>query len=109
MLLRPDPAAHFASPHAIAPLRLPFPGCLARAAGEDLETSRLSPQPRPGADETARNWIIYSLPTKPPDELALNLQCLQDCAQSDPMFRKDLQRLEKLKASCCEPAEVFAK
>lgn len=55
------------------------------------------------------NWIIYSLPAKPSDELALNLQCLQDCASSDPMFRKDLQRLEKLKASCCKPAEVFAK
>ena len=55
------------------------------------------------------NWIIYSLPTKPSEELARNLQCLQDCAQSDPTFVKDLQRLEKLKASCCEPAEVFAK
>ncbi len=55
------------------------------------------------------NWIIYSLPTKPPAELAMNLQCLQECAQSDPTFGKDLQRMEKLKASCCELAGVFAK
>ena len=55
------------------------------------------------------NWIIYSLPSKPSEELAMNLKCLQDCARSDSIFIKDLQRLEKLQASCCEPAEVFAK
>lgn len=53
------------------------------------------------------NWIIYSLPTKQSQELEINLQCLQDCVSSDPIFRKDLQRLEKLKANCCEPAGVL--
>jgi hypothetical protein len=36
------------------------------------------------------------------------LKCLQDCAPTDPIFRTDLQRLEELKSSCCEPAGVFA-
>ena len=54
------------------------------------------------------NWIIYSLPAKPSAELEMNLKCLQRCASSDPIFRKDLQRLEELKSSCCEPAGVFA-
>ena len=54
------------------------------------------------------NWMIYSLPAQPPAELATNLKCLQDCAPLDPVFRRDLQRLEKLKASCCEPAGVLA-
>lgn len=54
------------------------------------------------------NWIIYSLPAKPSSELEINLKCLQDCASSDSVFKKDLQRLAQLQASCCEPAEVFA-
>jgi ArsR family transcriptional regulator len=61
--------------------------------------------------ETKRsgNWIIYSLPSKRSAELALNLQCLQDCVATDPVFRKDLQRLTRLQANCCEPAGVFAR
>ena len=55
------------------------------------------------------NWIIYSLPSKPSRELEMNLKCLQDCTQSDAVFRGDLQRLAQLQASCCEPAGVFAK
>ncbi|MEO7723807.1 MAG: metalloregulator ArsR/SmtB family transcription factor [Chthoniobacterales bacterium] len=64
-----------------------------------------------GLVETKRsgNWIIYSLPARPSEELAMNLKCLADCNQSDPIFMKDLQRLEKLRTNCCEPAEVFAK
>ncbi len=54
------------------------------------------------------NWIIYSLPTRRSAELEANLKCLRDCASSDPAFRKDLQRLEKLQASSCKPAGVFA-
>lgn len=53
------------------------------------------------------NWIIYSLPRRRSQELETNLQCLHDCVSSDPIFRKDLQRLEKLKSSCCEPAGVL--
>jgi len=55
------------------------------------------------------NWIIYSLPVKPSAELEMNLKCLQDCTSSDAVFRRDLQRLAKLQASCCEPAGIFAK
>jgi ArsR family transcriptional regulator len=55
------------------------------------------------------NWIIYSLPAKPSAELEMNLQCLQDCVSSDPVFKKDLQRLAQLQSNCGEPAEVFAK
>jgi len=55
------------------------------------------------------NWIIYSLPAKRPVELKANLKCLQDCVASDPVFRKDLQRLARLRSNCCEPAGIFAK
>ena len=55
------------------------------------------------------NWIIYSLPAKRSTELETNLRCLQDCASADPVFRKDLQRLARLRATCCEPAGIFAK
>ena len=55
------------------------------------------------------NWIIYSLPERQSAELETNLKCLQDCVSSDPVFRKDLQRLSQLQASCCKPAGVFAK
>ena len=55
------------------------------------------------------NWIIYSLPSKKSAELETNLQCLQDCAGSDPAFRKDLKRLAQLQSSCCEPAGILAR
>ncbi|HEX4665595.1 MAG TPA: metalloregulator ArsR/SmtB family transcription factor [Chthoniobacterales bacterium] len=55
------------------------------------------------------NWIIYSLPAKRSSELEMNLTCLRDCAESDPIFRKDLQRLAELQSDCCQPAGVFAK
>ena len=63
-----------------------------------------------GLVQTKRNgnWIIYSLPVKPSAELEMNLKCLQDCAQTDPVFRKDLQRLARLRSKCCEPAGFFA-
>lgn len=44
------------------------------------------------------NWMIYSLPKAAPRELQVNLACLQDCAASDPVFRKDAERLRKLRA-----------
>jgi ArsR family transcriptional regulator len=49
------------------------------------------------------NWIIYSLPSKPSAELEMNLQCLQDCTPSDPVFAKDLQLLARLQSNCCPP------
>jgi ArsR family transcriptional regulator len=41
-------------------------------------------------------WMIYSLPEKTPQELDLQLRCLQDCVQSHPVFREDLKRLRKI-------------
>lgn len=46
--------------------------------------------------ERQANWMVYSLPAKPPRELAANLGCLQDCATEDPIFRRDLDRLKKI-------------
>ncbi len=44
----------------------------------------------------AGNWMVYALPARPARELQANLACLQDCAQDDPVFRRDLARLMKL-------------
>jgi ArsR family transcriptional regulator len=51
-----------------------------------------------GLVEAARegNWVVYSLPAKPPAELRANLACLQDCVRENPVFRRDLARLKKL-------------
>jgi ArsR family transcriptional regulator len=57
--------------------------------------------------EREGNWMIYSLPKKPAAELERNLKCLQDCAQSDKVFARDLKKLARLKKSCCEPATLF--
>lgn len=56
--------------------------------------------------ETERNgnWIVYSLLAKPAAELQANLKCLQNCVQSDPEFRRDLEKLAVLRTSCCDPA-----
>ena len=64
-----------------------------------------------GMVETKReqNWMIYSLPAKRAPELETNLKCLQDCAQSDRIFGRDLKKLALLKKSCCEPSAVFEK
>lgn len=63
-----------------------------------------------GMVETKRsgNWIIYSLPRSRDGELTKNLKCLQDCAQSDPVFKSDLKELAKSEASCCQPLAEFA-
>lgn len=58
--------------------------------------------------ERKQNWMIYSLPAKRASELEANLKCLQDCVQSDPVFRRDLKSLEKLRTSCCEPDGILA-
>jgi ArsR family transcriptional regulator len=54
-----------------------------------------------------QNWIIYSLPTRQPATLRKNLKCLQDCARSEKVFAQDLQRLHRLKQTCCEPRRLF--
>jgi ArsR family transcriptional regulator len=38
-------------------------------------------------------WMIYRLPNNPSPELEKHLRCLQDCVQSDQMFRADLEKL----------------
>ena len=58
--------------------------------------------------EREQNWMIYSLPRKRDAELAANLKCLQDCAQSDPVFKHDLKALAKLRSACCEPDGILA-
>ena len=59
--------------------------------------------------EREQNWIIYSLPMRPADELVRNLRCLQDCVQADPVFSRDAQKLSRLQKSCCEPRRLFAR
>ena len=46
--------------------------------------------------ERQGNWMVYELPARPSRELKANLACLQDCAQEDPVFQRDLARLKKL-------------
>ena len=46
----------------------------------------------------AGNWMVYRLPDQPSRELAVNLACLQDCAAEDPIFRRDAERLRKVRA-----------
>jgi len=46
--------------------------------------------------ERQGNWMVYELPARPTRELKANLACLQDCAQEDPVFKRDLARLKKL-------------
>lgn len=57
--------------------------------------------------EREQNWMIYSLPNKREAELHKNLKCLQDCVQTDAIFKRDLQKLAQLQKSCCEPSGVF--
>jgi len=43
-----------------------------------------------------RQWIINALPDPVPAELEMNLQCLQDCVQTEPVFQNDRERLLEL-------------
>ena len=54
-----------------------------------------------------QNWIIYSLPARRADELERNLKCLQDCVQTEPVFKRDIDKLSKLGKSCCKPLNMF--
>jgi ArsR family transcriptional regulator, arsenate/arsenite/antimonite-responsive transcriptional repressor len=56
-----------------------------------------------------QNWIIYSLPERPAEELERNLKCLQDCVQTDPVFKRDMAKLSKLTKSCCKPRSMFVR
>jgi DNA-binding transcriptional ArsR family regulator len=45
-------------------------------------------------------WMIYSLPASPGQELDMQLRCLQDCVQTEPVFRDDLRRLKAVVPKC---------
>jgi ArsR family transcriptional regulator len=56
------------------------------------------------------NWMIYRVPEKASRELEANLACLQDCVADDPMFRRDVEKLERMRDKfeqsspiCCSP------
>jgi ArsR family transcriptional regulator len=57
--------------------------------------------------EKEQNWVIYSLPERRANELERNLKCLQDCVQTDTVFKRDVEKLSKLVKSCCKPRNVF--
>lgn len=59
------------------------------------------------ATKREQNWIIYSLPERGADELERNLKCLQDCVQTDAVFKRDMEKLSRLAKSCCKPRSVF--
>ena len=59
------------------------------------------------ATKREQNWIIYSLPEQRADELERNLKCLQDCVQTDAVFKRDMEKLSRLAKSCCKPSSVF--
>jgi ArsR family transcriptional regulator len=50
------------------------------------------------AAQREANWMIYRLPKDPPSELKANLACLQDCVAEDGIFRRDAQKLKRLRA-----------
>ena len=60
------------------------------------------------------NWRVYRLIKRASRELQANLACLQDCAHEEPRFRRDLERLRRLRtkgddpglACCAKPAAL---
>ena len=46
------------------------------------------------------NWMIYALPKNTPRALKAHLKCLQDCVQTESVFKADLNVLRKIKADC---------
>lgn len=65
-------------------------------------SQHLSRMKKDGLVEANRhhNWMIYSLPKKVPQALEAHLRCLQDCVQTEPVFKDDLRALKKVKADC---------
>jgi ArsR family transcriptional regulator len=47
-----------------------------------------------------QNWMIYSLPESVSPAFESHLKCLQDCIHSEPIFKKDLAALKKLRTEC---------
>lgn len=63
-----------------------------------------------GLVETARekNWVIYSLPTKPPAALTANLECLRETVRAHPRFKHDLKTLAAVRARRADDPSVAA-
>jgi ArsR family transcriptional regulator len=57
--------------------------------------------------ERQQNWMIYSLPHRRDAELEANLNCLQDCVQSDSVFKRDRKALARL-LSTRDPNGILA-
>jgi ArsR family transcriptional regulator len=63
--------------------------------------------------ERKGTWMIYRLPKDRSPLLEAQLKCLQDCVQTDPVFRRDRLKLKQLLAKidpessplrgCCSP------
>lgn len=45
-------------------------------------------------------WMIYRLAAPVPAELAMQLRCLKECAESYPELRADLKRLQRVRGEC---------
>src|SRR5947209_17446182 len=58
--------------------------------------------------EQEKNWVIYSLPKRRAPELEANLKCLQDCVQTDAVFKRDLKALKKLTSKRDDPSVAAA-
>jgi ArsR family transcriptional regulator len=65
-------------------------------------SQHLSRMKKDGLVEANRhhNWMIYSLPVKKVPALKAHLKCLQDCVQSEAIFKKDLAALRKMRSDC---------
>ena len=70
------------------------------------------------AGQRYQHWMIYSLPLSPSPELEANLKCLQDCIQTEPLFKKDRAKMKKLMGTksaralldegcCAQPARTL--
>jgi ArsR family transcriptional regulator len=73
-------------------------------------SQHLSRMKKDGLVEARRhhNWMIYSLPKKVSTQLESHLRCLQDCIQTEPVFKNDLKALKKIKPDCCWIDEIVA-
>lgn len=61
-------------------------------------SKRLAYLKKRGVVEVRReaNWRIYYLCPSPSSVLQVNLRCLEECADSDPVLSKDASRLRRL-------------
>ena len=53
--------------------------------------------------ERQKNWMIYSLPKKRTPAFEMNLKCLLEGVEGEPVFKHDLKALANFQAKCGEP------